>query len=114
MTPFCAMTIAIAALLLALYLLERARRRQWSLERDHALLIEQFLNASPAAMLVLDAAGTIRHVNRAAARLFGFSAAEIEGKTLIQLSEPSEGNVQLERLLLAPAPNCAAFNIQGR
>jgi PAS domain S-box-containing protein len=117
MTTFGAMTTAVAALLLALFVLARAHRRALAAERKRAFFWEQLLSAAPDPLLIFDESGRIHCANRAAAQLFGYGPQELAGQMLTLLLVPTnddEDARRIEHLLLAPAPNCAAVNTQGK
>ncbi|HEY2416060.1 MAG TPA: ATP-binding protein [Pirellulaceae bacterium] len=117
MSPFNILTTAVAALLLALYLLEHARCRQLKSIAQRAALAEQFFKSSPAALLTLDETGQIRYFNPAATRLFGYAADEIVGKPLSLLFGGSTGDPKLreiEQLISAPGPNPGVYEVNGQ
>ena len=70
-------------------------------QRDHTAVFE----ASPDAMLVVDAEGKIRDLNRRAVEMFGYGREEIEGSPVERLvPEASRGRHQLHRAGYAEAP----------
>jgi PAS domain S-box-containing protein len=111
------MTTAIISLLVALYLRERAHCRHLAAAARQAALAEQFLIASPAAMLVLDEIGRIRYLNRTAAQMFEYAVDEVIGKRVSMLlgsTDDTPPSREVEHLVLAPPPNCGAYDTNGK
>lgn len=103
-------------LVLLLYLIDRFQKRLVEQIRQQTTFTDALLQASPAAMIVLDHTGQIRRCNKAAGQLFGRGSNRLLGQHFSQLimSPADERRSNLVReILQQPAQSGGTYHCEG-